>query len=124
MIKKIILWAFVVLISVIFLLSAGLQLIKPQWFLVEVPDYKNEQLALLNDNATRGEPYLKCTYTSFKEECKYVNLPRYQPYVVYTPYAPLYLYKNYLILALLVIGIKLNWEKLKEWIQQIRTSLN
>lgn len=124
MMKKIILWTFIVLTFCIFLLTAGLQLTKPEWFLIEVPDYKNQPELPSLQNKTITEPYYKCTYTSFREECKYVNLPRDKPYVTQTAFAPLYLYKNYIILLTLIIALILNWEKLKIWIHKIRTSSN
>lgn len=124
MMKKIILWTFIVLISSIFILTAGLQLTKPEWFLIEVPNTNKIPIIIPIQNESVGEPYYKCTYTSFSKECKYVNLPKYQPYVVQTPYAPLYFYKNYITLLALILALILNWEKIKIWIHKIRTSSN
>ena len=124
MMKIIIKWMFIVLILSIFILSAGLQLLRPSWFLVEVENIKLTPSIYAETSEAKTEPYYECIYTTTNKECKYVNLPKDKPYITQTPFAPLYIYKNYIIILGLIIMLILNRENIQTWIQKIRTSSN
>jgi len=106
---KVILSIYIIISSILFLCTAGIQLAHPEWFIWQVPNKNKVTITFINETETKGTPYRLC------DECEWKNLPENEPYVMQTKWRWLYQYQNYIIVALLVLGFAINWEKIVEW---------
>jgi hypothetical protein len=119
-IKSIINVLFSCILLIFILFTSFLSLIHPEWFLIVQNSYQTPQIHFINEtNVSNIAPSIYC---NTKNNCTYLNLPSDKPYILKTKFA--WLYKNQLlyIVVMIIIGLALNWEKIRLWIHKISTS--
>lgn len=107
------------MLFILLIVVSGLQLFKPEWFLIEVQKGSVPKLEIkyVNDTEPTEAPTKLCYQNYSGKSCYYDNLPTDKPYISQTRFGWIYNHQVSLLVLIFLFGFILNYDQVKQWIR-------